>query len=616
MTHVLPMVGEELAGYRLLAVLGRGGMSVVYQAENARLNNIVAVKVLAPELATDDVFRARFLQESRIAASLSHPNVIPIYDMGPWDDLLYIAMRYVAGADLRTVLKTHGRISPEQALSLIGQAGRALDAAHRSGLVHRDVKPANLLVEQGVDDDPDYVYLADFGITKRELSRTGLTATGQFMGTIAYIAPEQIQGKHVGHRADIYSLGCVLYESLTGTVPFPKPIDAAVIWAHMEEEAAPPSQVCPELPRRLDGVIARALAKNPDDRYSTCRELIVAARAALEPSPTNGVSPTKISRRPDTVLSGIEPPPPTIARRPMDPPVRPTDDAARRPASEPASSPDLSPAASHAAPPPPPASGVGASAPAGPDGRADTGQRSRWRLPVFGAVVLLILVGIGVWLGTRSGGKSPAAKTSSHHATAASRPTNAILQALAVTNRSDTAKHLIPPSTCKAQSATAVTCTRPAFGADTVTISTFPTLAGLYTAYMREAKALGQSPFRTNFGDCTEQQTYGEVSWNHRYQHPRRYSVSQSQSGQLSDDDAAGRVFCTFENSQLHIVWTQNDGRVLGVLSGFPHANTWDWWKGVHHSIDVPGSGTSMAMPGPGSSSGMSDSSGSSAMSG
>jgi serine/threonine protein kinase len=262
-THVLPMVGEELAGYRLLAVLGRGGMSVVYQAENARLNNIVAVKVLAPELATDDVFRARFLQESRIAASLSHPNVIPIYDMGPWDDLLYIAMRYVAGADLRTVLKTHGRISPEQALSLIGQAGRALDAAHRSGLVHRDVKPANLLVEQGVDDDPDYVYLADFGITKRELSRTGLTATGQFMGTIAYIAPEQIQGKHVGHRADIYSLGCVLYESLTGTVPFPKPIDAAVIWAHMEEEAAPPSQVCPELPRRLDGVIARALAKKP-----------------------------------------------------------------------------------------------------------------------------------------------------------------------------------------------------------------------------------------------------------------------------------------------------------------------------------------------------------------
>src|ERR1700750_1405307 len=298
------MVGEELAGYRLVAVLGRGGVGVVFQAENPRLSNVVAVKVLAPELATDDIFRARFLQESRIAASLNHPNVIPIYDMGPCDDLLYIAMRYVAGADLRTVLKAHGRISPEQAFLLIGQAGRALDAAHRSGLVHRDVKPANLLIERGVDDDPDHVYLADFGITKHEMSRTGLTATGQFVGTLAYIAPEQIQGKHVGHRADIYSLGCVLYESLTGNVPFPKPIDAAVIWAHVEENATPPSELCPDLPKRLDGVISRALAKEPQDRYSTCRELIEAARAALEPAPDSGV-PTKLSRRLETVLSGV-----------------------------------------------------------------------------------------------------------------------------------------------------------------------------------------------------------------------------------------------------------------------------------------------------------------------
>jgi hypothetical protein len=146
-----------------------------------------------------------------------------------------------------------------------------------------------------------------------------------------------------------------------------------------------------------------------------------------------------------------------------------------------------------------------------------------------------------------------------------------------------------------------VTCTHPAFGANTVTISTFPSLTALYTAYAATAKSLGQSPFRTNFGDCTERETYGEVSWNHRYQHPRRYSLAQSQSGHLSDDDAAGRLFCTFNDSQLHIVWTQNDGRVLGVLTGFPHANTWDWWKGVHHSIDIPGSGGAMKMSGPGS---------------
>src|SRR6516162_7227256 len=194
---VLPMVGDEFAGYRLRAVVGRGGMSVVYQAENPRLGSVVALKVLAPEIATDDVFRARFLEESRIAASLNHPNVIPIYDMGPCDDLLYIAMRYVAGTDLRALLKKQAPVplSPTHAVYLAGQAARALDAGHRKGLVHRDVKPGNLLIERGADEaDPDHVYLADFGITKHAMSRSGLTSTGQFLGTIDYVAPEQIRG--------------------------------------------------------------------------------------------------------------------------------------------------------------------------------------------------------------------------------------------------------------------------------------------------------------------------------------------------------------------------------------------------------------------------------------
>jgi serine/threonine protein kinase len=188
----LPLVGDEFAGYRVRAVLGRGGMSVVYQAENRRLSSIIALKVLAPELASDDVFRARFLEESRIAASLNHPNVIPIYDMSSQDDLLYIAMRYVSGTDMRQMIKKRGRILPASALFLIGQAARALDAAHRKGLVHRDVKPGNLLIERGADDaDPDHVYLADFGITKHAMSRSGLTSTGQFLGTIDYVAPDQ-----------------------------------------------------------------------------------------------------------------------------------------------------------------------------------------------------------------------------------------------------------------------------------------------------------------------------------------------------------------------------------------------------------------------------------------
>ena len=278
----LPMVGDELAGYRLRGVLGRGGMSVVYEAENPRLGSTVALKVLAPELSTDDVFRARFLKESRTAASLNHPNVIPIYDMGTHEDLLFIAMRYVAGQDLRAVLKAKHVLAPEQAVLVCGQAGRALDVAHRHGLVHRDVKPGNILVEHGADEDePDHIYLTDFGITKHAASRSGLTATGEFMGTIDYIAPEQIQGRPVDGRADIYSLGCVLYECLTGRVPFAKDVNAAVIWAHVEEMPTTPSSLQPTLPREIDEVISKALAKDPADRYATCREFIAAARGAI-----------------------------------------------------------------------------------------------------------------------------------------------------------------------------------------------------------------------------------------------------------------------------------------------------------------------------------------------
>src|ERR1700691_2733165 len=277
----LPSLGTEFAGYRLQAELGRG-MSVVYRAENPRLRSDIALKVLPPALAVDEVFRARFLNESRIAASLSHPNVIPIYDMGSHEDLLYIAMRYVSGFDLRQMVKKRGRIPAAEALYLAGQVARALDAAHREGLVHRDVKPGNLLIEHGSDEnDPDHVYLADFGISKHATSRSGLTTTGQLLGTVDYVAPEHIMGDRVTGAADQYSLGCVLYECLTGRVPFDKDMDAAIIWAHVEQSPPRPSLLCPDLPADLDEVFARVMAKQPSDRYPSCREFVDAARAAL-----------------------------------------------------------------------------------------------------------------------------------------------------------------------------------------------------------------------------------------------------------------------------------------------------------------------------------------------
>jgi len=278
----LPLVGDEFAGYRLRSVLGRGGMSVVFQAEHPRLGNVVAIKVLAPELASDDIFRTRFLEESRIAASMNHPNVIPIHDMGASDGLLYIVMRYVSGTDLRQMIKKRGRLQPEVAVFLLSQAARALDAAHAKGLVHRDVKPGNLLVERSNDDDdPDHLYLADFGITKRVMTHTGLTSTGQFIGTVDYVAPEQIRGPSVLGMADQYSLGCVLYECLTGRVPFEKDMMPAIIWAHVEEHPTQPTAIRPDLPPAVDDVFARVLAKQPGDRYRNCREFMDAARVAL-----------------------------------------------------------------------------------------------------------------------------------------------------------------------------------------------------------------------------------------------------------------------------------------------------------------------------------------------
>jgi serine/threonine-protein kinase len=277
---VVPRIGTEFAGYRIEALLGRGGMSVVYRAENARLGNKVALKLLAESLADDESFRERFVRESRTAATLNHPNIVTIYDAGDWEGVLYIAMRWVE-EDLKAHLRREGPLAPDHALAVAAQVGSALDAAHARGLLHRDVKPANILLEPAEPGGPPIAYLADFGLTKHLESRSGITASGQFVGTIDYMSPEQIEGREVDSRTDIYSLGCVIFESLAGGTPFRRETEVAVLWAHMREDPPPLSAVRPELPRELDGVLAKAMAKSPEDRYRSCRELIADLRHAL-----------------------------------------------------------------------------------------------------------------------------------------------------------------------------------------------------------------------------------------------------------------------------------------------------------------------------------------------
>jgi serine/threonine-protein kinase len=273
-------VGSELAGYRITGVLGRGATSIVYRALELRLEREVALKLLSPELSEDRSFRKRFERESKAAASLQHPNIVPVHAAGEVEGKLFIAMRLIEGSDLKALLHKEERLRAERALATCAQLASALDAAHASGLLHRDVKPSNVLIEQDADGD-EHVYLADFGLAKTAASGTRMTESGRLLGTIDYMAPEQIRGQDVDGRADLYSLGCLLYECLVGEPPFARRSDVATIYAHLHEPPPAASDRKPVLPQAIDAVLARALAKQPEERYPTGTELVEEARVAL-----------------------------------------------------------------------------------------------------------------------------------------------------------------------------------------------------------------------------------------------------------------------------------------------------------------------------------------------
>jgi serine/threonine protein kinase len=273
-----PRIGTVIGGYRIEAGIGRGGMGVVYRAEQLRLGRRVALKLIAPELAEDPEFRERFERESRIAASIEHPNVIPVHEAGESDGVLFIVMRYVDGTDLRALLRDYGRLEPSRAAELVSQVAAALDAAHAYGLVHRDVKPANVLI--ALVGGREHAYLTDFGLTKHLSSQGGMTKTGEVVGTIDYLAPEQIEGRPLDARTDVYALGCVLHQAVTGQVPYVRDSDVAKMYAHLSEPPPSPTGVVAGLPPELDEVIARGMAKNPETRYPSAGDLGRAAQAA------------------------------------------------------------------------------------------------------------------------------------------------------------------------------------------------------------------------------------------------------------------------------------------------------------------------------------------------
>ena len=265
------MPGSSVAGYRLESRIGAGGMAVVFRARDERLNRIVALKVLAPALAGDEEFRERFIRESRAAAAVDHPHIIPVYAAGEADGVLYIAMRFVAGGDLRSVIHREGPLLPARAISFISPVASALDAAHAAGLVHRDVKPANILVDTS-KGRPDHPYLSDFGLSKGAMSSAGLTEPGHFLGTPDYSSPEQISGRPVHLQTDQYALACVAFTMLTGKMLFARDEPMAVLMAHLTDPPPSLTALRPDLPYAVDQVMGRALAKAPQDRFSSCGE--------------------------------------------------------------------------------------------------------------------------------------------------------------------------------------------------------------------------------------------------------------------------------------------------------------------------------------------------------
>ena len=325
--------GTTFAGHRIEGIAGRGGMGTVYRATHLALDHVVALKVIAPDLAADDAFRERFRSESRIAVSLRHPNVVPIHHAGEEDGLLFVTMDLIDGPDLRRMLIASGSLPSDRAIAIIAQVASALDVAHSRGLVHRDIKPGNILVESNA---ADHAYLTDFGLAKRFDQATdagALTRTGAFVGTLDYVAPEQIRGGRVDARTDVYALGCVLYEAISGRAPFAdREENVAKIYAHLQDEP-PWLPGDGEADGALDEVIARALAKEPGDRYPSAGDLARAATAAIEGQEvlrsaersvaTGKAAPDSDEAPAPSIPGTVESEPPAPATEPMPPPTEP-----------------------------------------------------------------------------------------------------------------------------------------------------------------------------------------------------------------------------------------------------------------------------------------------------
>lgn len=557
-------VGRELAGYRINGVLGRGGMSIVYSAEHMRLGRQVALKVLAPALAADDAFRARFTRESQLAAALDHPNIVDVYDAGEADGLLYIAMRLVRGSDLGAIVERDGPLSLGQALFTMEQVGSALDLAHEQGLVHRDVKPANILVER----PSDRVYLTDFGVVK-QTSSGGLTKTGYFLGTFEYAAPEQIEGREIDGRTDVYALGCVLYECLSGEAPFLAETEGSVIHAHLVD--APPRLTTkrPDLPRGINDVIATAMAKAKEDRYPTCGQLVRELRSVALGGTLAG------DRAAPTIQSATAP---LLSETSTH--DAPAPDAAPPPVPESS----LVPVGREEPASPPVDAGAGTPPPAPPAEPAArrTVELTGRRLVLAAALLVALLAAavVAAVLLTRGHSTPAASSTAGNGASTGSGQSAPVAIGIRGVVPSLLLKYCETVTPTNGAAATAA-CTAPAgattFWPDSWSFSLYPSTPAVLKAYnaLRVQNGIGK-----NFGRCDRTAWAGEGAWLHNPE-----PGAQPKPG--------GRRFCYFQGNVAVIVWVHekfaqpNHIDMLGIAraSGSDHFNLYGWYAFWHHTV-------------------------------
>ncbi len=534
----IPRIGSEFSGYRLEALIGHGGMSIVYKAQNLKLERTVALKLLAPELSDDESFRERFTRESRLAAALDHPNVIPIYEAGDEDGVFYIAMRYVPGSNLKALLQRDGPLDSTQTVSIIGQVASALNAAHElKGLVHRDVKPANILVVEGIGhDESHHVYLSDFGIAKQRSSNM-LTKTGMFVGTADYASPEQIEGKELDRRADVYSLGCVLYECLTGAPAYEKDSEVALMYAHLLEPPPSVTQVRPDLPPEMDVVIAKAMAKSRDERYGTAKELAAALRNALAPGST---TTAPVERSSETILATVAPPASATTRA----------TAATPPAAPPEATPDQS----------------GGAPPLGAAGRADQAGARRKQL-IAAAIIIAVLVAGGIAAAVLlSGGSKKKATTTTGGTVAA--PTT-LLSGLVPTGISTSCTTLNTPSKGAVETDS---CTppdnSPTSYPDEFSLSFYATGAALETAYEKAKSSV-------KIGNCGA--TPGEKTWLH-------VATGKRGGRRLCGSDKAGDAVIVWTHEKLG---SPDHFDMLGSARAAGRGSNLfrSWWNAVNDDV-------------------------------